>query len=127
MGLQSALKPEDDIIGSYRCHGIQYIRGDTVAKIVAELYGYEQGSSKGKGGSMHFYNKAKHYWGGSGIVGAQVPVGAGLAFANHYRKNVLNQSYEVVLFAAYVDVLWGSIFCPCYSRQVHERRRGYVR
>lgn len=84
VGMNSALDKRDDIISSYRCHGIQLIRGDSVKKIMAELYGFEQGSVKGKGGSMHFYSKENRFWGGSGIVGAQVPVGAGLGFANMY-------------------------------------------
>ncbi len=66
MGLQAALAKEDDVIGTYRCHGLQYLRGCDVASIVAELYGYAEGSSKGKGGSMHFYSKKNHFWGGGG-------------------------------------------------------------
>ena len=83
-GLQASLKKEDDLTTSYRCHGLQLIRGDKVRHIAAELFGFESGSSKGKGGSMHFYSKARRFWGGSGIVGAQVPVGVGLGFANMY-------------------------------------------
>lgn len=70
-GLQSGLESEDDIVSSYRCHGLQYIRGDSVKRIVGELFGFSLGSSKGKGGSMHFYSKKNHFWGGHGIVGAQ--------------------------------------------------------
>ncbi len=85
MGLQSALDKEDHIATSYRCHGFQYIRGGSVKSIVAELFGFEQGCEKGKGGSMHLYSKKNRFWGGSGIVGAQVPVGVGLGFAEKYR------------------------------------------
>lgn len=85
MGMQAAIAKDDDVITAYRCHGIQLVRGDSVKRIVGELFGYSLGSSKGKGGSMHFYSKKNHFWGGSGIVGAQVPVGVGLAFANMYR------------------------------------------
>jgi pyruvate dehydrogenase E1 component alpha subunit len=85
MGLQAALSKDDSINASYRCHGLQFIRGDSVKRIVAELFGFEQGVVKGKGGSMHLYSKKNKFWGGSGIVGAQVPVGVGLAFAEKYR------------------------------------------
>jgi pyruvate dehydrogenase E1 component alpha subunit len=64
--MQAALSKSDDIIGTYRCHGLQYVRGCDVASIVAELYGYHEGSSKGKGGSMHFYSKKNRFWGGGG-------------------------------------------------------------
>lgn len=84
-GIVAGLDSEDDIIQAYRCHGFQYSRGDTVRAILAELYGFKEGSTKGKGGSMHFYSKENKFWGGSGIVGAQIPLGAGLAFANKYK------------------------------------------
>lgn len=84
-GLQSALSKDDDLVSSYRCHGLQLVRGDSVKRIVGELFGFSLGSSKGKGGSMHFYSKANRFWGGHGIVGAQIPIGVGLAFANMYR------------------------------------------
>lgn len=84
MGLESGLTRKDSITTSYRCHAIALARGHTVEQILAEMFGFIQGASKGKGGSMHFYNKASNYWGGAGIVGAQVPVGAGVGFANKY-------------------------------------------
>jgi len=83
-GTVSALKDNDPIITAYRDHGIGLARGMTPNECMAELYGKETGSSKGKGGSMHFFSKEKHFYGGHGIVGAQIPLGAGLAFADQY-------------------------------------------
>ncbi|ROW17550.1 hypothetical protein VPNG_00523 [Cytospora leucostoma] len=87
-GIEHAITREDDIITAYRCHGFAYMRGATVRSIIGELLGRREGISYGKGGSMHMF--AKNFYGGNGIVGAQVPVGAGLAFAHKYtgRKNV---------------------------------------
>lgn len=85
VGVEAGTTRNDDWIASYRCHGIAYVRGDTPEMVIAELMGKVTGSSKGKGGSMHFYNKGSHFWGGAGIVGAQVPVGVGNAFANMYK------------------------------------------
>lgn len=84
-GIQYAIEKEDSWVTSYRCHTQALIRGGTVAKVVGELFGVTDGYSKGKGGSMHMYNKEHNFYGGHGIVGAQVPVGAGLAFANKYN------------------------------------------
>ena len=81
------LKPEDDIITAYRDHGFGLVRGISARAGMAELFGKGTGCSKGKGGSMHFFNAEQHFWGGHGIVGAHIPVGAGLAFANKYLKN----------------------------------------
>lgn len=84
-GIQYAFDPADSWITSYRCHCTALARGGSVRKVVAELFGMVDGQTKGKGGSMHFYNKEHNFFGGQGIVGAQVPVGAGLAFANKVR------------------------------------------
>jgi pyruvate dehydrogenase E1 component alpha subunit len=85
-GIQYALSPDDSWITSYRCHCVALARGGSVRTVVGELFGVVDGSTKGKGGSMHFYNKKHNFFGGQGIVGAQVPVGAGLAFANKYNQ-----------------------------------------
>jgi pyruvate dehydrogenase E1 component alpha subunit len=99
MGMEAALTKADSITTSYRCHGIQYLRGDTVKRIVAELFGFEQGTVKGKGGSMHFYSKKNRFWGGAGIVGAQVPVGVGVAFADKYlNKGKFPTPVSMVLY-----------------------------
>ncbi|KTW30942.1 pyruvate dehydrogenase (acetyl-transferring) E1 component, alpha subunit [Pneumocystis jirovecii RU7] len=82
VGIEHAITPEDQVITSYRCHGFAYIRGVPVRSIIAELLGRVGGASRGKGGSMHIFGK--NFYGGNGIVGAQVPVGAGIAFAMKY-------------------------------------------
>lgn len=80
----------DDFITSYRCHNLALDCGLSGDEIMAELTGRSTGISKGKGGSMHMFDPAKHFWGGHGIVGAQVALGTGLAFAHKYegRANV---------------------------------------
>ncbi|KAJ2654842.1 alpha subunit of pyruvate dehydrogenase [Coemansia sp. RSA 1200] len=83
VGVESALTAEDAVITAYRCHGFTYMRGGSPVGILAELMGRRDGVSKGKGGSMHMY--APNFYGGNGIVGAQVPLGAGVAFAQQYR------------------------------------------
>ncbi|KAI0168481.1 pyruvate dehydrogenase E1 component subunit alpha [Pestalotiopsis sp. NC0098] len=81
-GIEYALTKEDDVITAYRCHGYALMRGATVRSIIGELLGRREGIAYGKGGSMHMFSKG--FYGGNGIVGAQVPVGAGLAFAHKY-------------------------------------------
>ncbi|TDH65275.1 hypothetical protein CCR75_001683 [Bremia lactucae] len=84
-GVEAALDRTDSWITSYRNHCIMLARGGEVKDILAELFGMSTGATGGKGGSMHFYKKENNFYGGQGIVGAQVPVGAGLAFASKYN------------------------------------------
>lgn len=81
-GIEHAITKQDHVITAYRCHGFALVRGGSVRSIIGELLGRREGISYGKGGSMHMF--AKGFYGGNGIVGAQVPVGAGIAFANQY-------------------------------------------
>lgn len=83
VGVEHALTKEDAVITAYRCHGFTYMRGAPPFGILSELMGRREGVSKGKGGSMHMY--ANNFYGGNGIVGAQVPLGAGIAFAQKYK------------------------------------------
>jgi pyruvate dehydrogenase E1 component alpha subunit len=87
VGVQMVLKEGDQIITGYRDHGHMLSTGMDPKGVMAELTGRRNGYSKGKGGSMHMFSKEKHFYGGHGIVGAQVPLGTGLAFANRYRNN----------------------------------------
>lgn len=88
VGIEHAITREDHLITAYRCHGFALMRGGTVKSIIGELLGRREGIAYGKGGSMHMF--APGFYGGNGIVGAQVPVGAGIAFACQYqdKKNV---------------------------------------
>jgi pyruvate dehydrogenase E1 component alpha subunit len=87
VGLEAASKEGDKRITSYRDHGHMLACGMDARGVMAELTGRIGGYSKGKGGSMHMFSKEKHFYGGHGIVGAQVPLGAGLAFADKYLGN----------------------------------------
>jgi pyruvate dehydrogenase E1 component alpha subunit len=87
VGMQMASKEGDQIITGYRDHGHMLVCGMDPKGVMAELTGRRGGLSKGKGGSMHMFSKEKHFYGGHGIVGAQVSLGTGLAFSNWYRKN----------------------------------------
>ncbi len=87
VGLEAAAEEGDKRITSYRDHGHMLACGMDPKGVMAELTGREGGYSKGKGGSMHMFSKEKHFYGGHGIVGAQVPLGAGLAFADKYKDN----------------------------------------
>jgi len=87
VGMQMSLKKGDEVITGYRDHGHMLACGMEAKGVMAELTGRRGGYSKGKGGSMHMFSKAEHFYGGHGIVGAQVSLGTGLAFANRYRGN----------------------------------------
>ena len=87
VGLEAAAKEGDKRITSYRDHGHMLACGMDPNGVMAELTGRSGGYSKGKGGSMHMFSKEKNFYGGHGIVGAQVPLGAGLAFADKYMEN----------------------------------------
>ncbi|CAL9210818.1 unnamed protein product [Musa hybrid cultivar] len=97
IGLEAAITKKDAIITAYRDHCIFLARGGSLVESYAELMGRRSGCSKGKGGSMHFYKKDSGFFGGHGIVGAQVPLGCGLAFAQKYTKE------GTVSFALYGD------------------------
>lgn len=84
-GCMTATKPEDIFITAYRDHGLAIAKGISVNSCMAELYGKATGNAKGKGGSMHFFGKEENFYGGHGIVGAQIGTGAGLAFAEQYK------------------------------------------
>jgi pyruvate dehydrogenase E1 component alpha subunit len=88
--LASALIPTDNVLTGYRQHGVALARGLSSKSCMAELYGKSTGNVKGKGGSMHFFSKEHHYYGGNGIVGAQIPIGTGIALAEQYKgtKNI---------------------------------------
>jgi pyruvate dehydrogenase E1 component alpha subunit len=87
VGMQLATREGDQVITGYRDHGHMLACGMDPKGVMAELTGRRGGLSKGKGGSMHMFSKEKHFYGGHGIVGAQVSLGTGIAFANHYRKD----------------------------------------
>jgi pyruvate dehydrogenase E1 component subunit alpha len=87
VGMQMSIKPGDQVITGYRDHGHMLACGMDPKGVMAELTGRRGGYSKGKGGSMHMFSVEKGFYGGHGIVGAQVPLGTGLAFSNLYRRN----------------------------------------
>ena len=86
-GVQAVLKEGDQVITGYRDHGHMLACGMDPKGVMAELTGRSGGLSRGKGGSMHMFSREKNFFGGHGIVGAQVPIGTGLAFANKYQDN----------------------------------------
>lgn len=85
MGIEAGITPQDHIITAYRCHGFAIGRGISPESLMAEMMGKTTGKSKGKGGSMHLTNKDTRFYGGNGIVGAQVPLGTGVAFGIQYE------------------------------------------
>ena len=87
IGMQMAIEQGDQVITGYRDHGHMLACGMDPKGVMAELTGRRGGYSKGKGGSMHMFSIEKNFYGGHGIVGAQVPIGTGIAFANRYRNN----------------------------------------
>ncbi len=87
VGMQATIGEGDQVITSYRDHGHMLACGMEAKGVMAELTGRENGYSRGKGGSMHMFSREKDFYGGHGIVGAQVSIGTGLAFANNYRGN----------------------------------------
>ena len=86
VGMNHACRPDDAVITSYRCHAHALIRGVPPKAVMSELTGRASGISKGKGGSMHMFQTENGFYGGHGIVAAQVPLGAGIAFAMKYRE-----------------------------------------
>ena len=97
VGIERAIGRDDPVVTSYRCHGHAVARGVPPRLVLAELAGRGAGVSKGKGGSMHMFAPERGFWGGHGIVGAQVPIGAGIAFALKYRGS------DRVCFTCYGD------------------------
>jgi len=94
VGMQAAAGPDDQVITAYRDHGHMLACGMDPKGVMAELTGRHSGYSKGKGGSMHMFSDEKKFYGGHGIVGAQIPLGTGLAFANKYRgDNSVTMTY----------------------------------
>jgi pyruvate dehydrogenase E1 component alpha subunit len=90
VGTIAALRATDPVITAYRDHGHALARGTDPRYLMAELFGRIGGCAKGKGGSMHFFDRSRQFYGGHGIVGAQCPLGTGLAFATRYEDEVIN-------------------------------------
>jgi pyruvate dehydrogenase E1 component alpha subunit len=84
-GLVTGITPDDKVVTAYRQHGVALSRGLSSRSCMAELFGKVTGCVNGKGGSMHFFSKEHNYFGGNGIVGAQIPIGTGIALAEQYR------------------------------------------
>jgi pyruvate dehydrogenase E1 component alpha subunit len=97
VGMKALMQKSDRVITTYRDHGHMIMTGSDPKNIMAELLGRKDGSSKGKGGSMHLFDIEKNFFGGHGIVGASVPIGTGLAFADKYLGN------KAVTFCYYGD------------------------
>lgn len=95
VGMTAAMRPDDSVITAYRCHGWTFLMGVSPHGVLSELTGRGNGCSRGKGGSMHMYSK--NFYGGNGIVGAQVPLGVGIAFEAKYKDK------KAVCFSLYGD------------------------
>jgi pyruvate dehydrogenase E1 component alpha subunit len=87
VGAMTAIRDDDNMITAYRDHALAIAKGVTPRACMAELYGKATGCTKGKGGSMHFFSKEKKFFGGHGIVGGQIGLGAGIAMADQYNGN----------------------------------------
>ncbi len=96
VGTIGAVNPDDPVVTAYRDHGHALARGMHPAACMAEMFGRLAGCAKGKGGSMHMFDRPNHLYGGHGIVGAQTPLGAGLAFAARYRLDVMGSGQKKV-------------------------------
>src|ERR1043165_7798071 len=94
VGTVGAVQPDDPVITAYRDHGHALARGMNPRACMAEMFGKSTGCAKGKGGSMHMFDKPHWLFGGHGIVGAQTPMGAGLAFAARYEREVLKRAVD---------------------------------
>lgn len=86
-GMMTAINDDDNVITAYRDHGLALVKGISANECMAELYGKATGCTKGKGGSMHFFSREKRFFGGHGIVGGQIGLGTGIAFADAYNGN----------------------------------------
>ena len=87
VGVLMTIKKNDSVVTTYRDHGHMIARGLDVKRIMSELTGRANGYSAGKGGSMHMFSKENNFYGGHGIVGAQVPIGTGIAFTHKYNSD----------------------------------------
>jgi pyruvate dehydrogenase E1 component subunit alpha len=87
VGAMQALRPEDAVVATYRDHGQAIARGLPTRELMAEMYGKASGCSRGRGGSMHFFDASRHFYGGNGVVAAGIPLALGLALADTYQKN----------------------------------------
>lgn len=103
IGMRHTMQKDDKVITTYRDHGHMLAVGSDPKKIMAELMGRKDGSSKGKGGSMHLFDLDKHFYGGHGIVGASVPIGAGLAFADKYRNDLEIEKNNNITYCYFGD------------------------
>lgn len=112
-GTMTGLRADDRVITAYRDHGLAIAKGISCNEAMAELFGKATGCTKGKGGSMHFFSKEHNFYGGHGIVGAQIGLGAGIAFADQYlgkdnvticffgdgaaRQGILHETYNMAM------------------------------